>query len=138
MYYSYNMGCSAVHSSQFSTSDSTFGIPLSQMRHMFAAAREGFVAPQALSFDVAAPSMSAQDKQARKADARRLRQKRKDYAKQLTKTGREPIEIDIEAMVCMLRMYCRCTGDTLRKAARLRSSGAPVTGLWAGTSGEAW
>ena len=34
----------------------------------------------------------AQEKQARKADARRSRQKRKDYAKQLTKTGREPIE----------------------------------------------
>ena len=47
----------------------------------------------------AAPSMSAQDKQARKADARRLRQKRKDYAKQLTKTGREPIEFDIEELL---------------------------------------
>lgn len=48
----------------------------------------------------AAPSTSsAQDKQARKADARRLRQKRKDYAKQLTKTGREPIEFDIEDLL---------------------------------------
>ncbi len=44
-------------------------------------------------------SSSAQDKQARKADARRSRQKRKDYAKQLTKTGREPIEFDIEDLI---------------------------------------
>ncbi|CBQ73465.1 related to TRM2-tRNA(m5U54)methyltransferase [Sporisorium reilianum SRZ2] len=44
-------------------------------------------------------AVSAQDKQARKAEARRLRQKRKDYAKQLTKTGREPIEFDIEDLL---------------------------------------
>lgn len=47
----------------------------------------------------APPAPSAQDKQARKAEARRLRQKRKDYAKQLTKTGREPIEFDIEDLL---------------------------------------
>lgn len=47
----------------------------------------------------AVSSSSAQDKQARKADARRSKQKRKDYAKQLTKTGREPIEFDIEDLL---------------------------------------
>ncbi|KAF6767536.1 (Uracil-5)-methyltransferase family [Kalmanozyma brasiliensis GHG001] len=47
----------------------------------------------------ASESTSAQDKQARKAEARRSRQKRKDYAKQLTKTGREPIEFDIEDLI---------------------------------------
>lgn len=46
-----------------------------------------------------ASTSSAQDKQSRKADARRTRQKRKDYAKQLTKTGREPIEFDIEDLL---------------------------------------
>ncbi|CDS01775.1 related to TRM2-tRNA(m5U54)methyltransferase [Sporisorium scitamineum] len=46
-----------------------------------------------------AVAASAQDRQARKAEARRLRQKRKDYAKQLTKTGREPIEFDIEDLL---------------------------------------
>ena len=51
------------------------------------------------STSTSAALISAQDKQARKADARRLRQKRKDYAKQLTKTGREPIEFDIEDLL---------------------------------------
>ena len=32
-------------------------------------------------------------------------------------------ETDIDAPVPMLRMYCRCTGDTLRSTARLRSVG---------------
>ena len=38
-------------------------------------------------------------------------------------------EIDIEASVSMLRMYCRWIGDTLRSAANDRSLGAPVSGL---------
>ena len=46
------------------------------------------------------------------------------------------MEIDIDASVPMLRMYCRCTGETLRSAAKLRSSGAPEIGLSAGTRGE--
>ncbi|SPO24291.1 related to TRM2 - tRNA(m5U54)methyltransferase [Ustilago trichophora] len=49
-------------------------------------------------------AVSAQEKQARKADARRSRQKRKDYAKQLTKTGREPIEFDIEDLLSIRKV----------------------------------
>ena len=49
-------------------------------------------------------STSVQEKQARKADARRSRQKRKDYAKQLTKTGREPIEFDIEDLLSVRKV----------------------------------
>ena len=45
------------------------------------------------------------------------------------------IEIDIEAAVPMLRMYSRWTGETLRRTAKLRSSGRPVSGLRAGTIG---
>ncbi|SNX87211.1 related to TRM2 - tRNA(m5U54)methyltransferase [Melanopsichium pennsylvanicum] len=52
------------------------------------------------SSSAAAPSASStQDKAARKAEARRTRQKRKDYAKQVTKTGREPIEFDIQDLL---------------------------------------
>lgn len=42
---------------------------------------------------------SATADKAVKAELRRSRQKRKDYAKQLAKTGREPIEFDIEEML---------------------------------------
>ncbi|KAJ9479531.1 tRNA (uracil(54)-C(5))-methyltransferase [Pseudozyma hubeiensis] len=57
------------------------------------------IASASTSAAAASAPLSAQDKQARKAEARRLRQKRKDYAKQLTKTGREPIEFDIEDLL---------------------------------------
>ncbi len=49
---------------------------------------------------------------------------------------RTTMETDMEAWVPMLRMYCRCTGETLRRAAKLRSSGRPVSGFCAGYSGE--
>ncbi|KAJ1026943.1 hypothetical protein NDA16_002236 [Ustilago loliicola] len=55
------------------------------------------------AFTSTSASISAQDKQ-RKADARRTRQKRKDYAKQLTKTGREPIEFDIEDLLSIRKV----------------------------------
>jgi len=35
------------------------------------------------------------------------------------------IEIDIEAATPMLRRYSQWTGETLRRCAKLRSSGAP-------------
>ncbi|KAJ1018453.1 hypothetical protein NDA18_006606 [Ustilago nuda] len=57
----------------------------------------------AASSSTSAPSC-VQDKQQRKADARRTRQKRKDYAKQLTKTGREPIELDIEELLSIRKV----------------------------------
>lgn len=45
------------------------------------------------------------------------------------------IEIDIEAAVPMLRMYSTWTGETLRRTDWLRSRGAPVEGVRAGTIG---
>ena len=38
-----------------------------------------------------------------------------------------------EAATPMFARYCKWIGDTLRSTARLRSSGAPVTGLSGGT-----
>ena len=44
-------------------------------------------------------------------------------------------ETDIEAGVPMLRMYSRWTGETLRSAAKLRSSGCPLRGWRPGRIG---
>lgn len=44
----------------------------------------------------------------------------------------------MDARVPMFLMYCRCTGDTLRSCAKLRSSGCPVSGLVCGCNGEGW
>ena len=46
------------------------------------------------------------------------------------------MDSDMEARVPMFRMYCRCTGDTLRRAAKLMSSGLPVIGFNGGSKGE--
>ncbi len=48
------------------------------------------------------------------------------------------MEMDIDASVPMLRMYCRCTGETLRKAEKLRSTGVPEIGFRVGTRGDGW
>ena len=42
----------------------------------------------------------------------------------------------MEEPVPMLRMYSRCTGETLRKAARERSSGRSSLGLDGGSTGH--
>ena len=47
-------------------------------------------------------------------------------------------ETDIEASVPMFFMYCRCTGDTARRPAKLRSVGAPVSGSSSGASRAGW
>ena len=43
------------------------------------------------------------------------------------------IDTDMDAGVPMLRMYSRCTGETLRSTAKLRSSGRPARGCRRGT-----
>lgn len=45
------------------------------------------------------------------------------------------IEIDIDALTPMFRRYSTWTGDTLRSAAWLMSSGFPLRGLTAGSTG---
>ena len=44
-------------------------------------------------------------------------------------------EIDIDETTPMLARYSRCTGETLRSMAPERSSGRPVSGFGAGSSG---
>ena len=45
------------------------------------------------------------------------------------------IEIEAEAPTPMFRRYSQCTGDTERRAAKLRSSGRPSKGLSVGSIG---
>ncbi len=89
---------------RFAMSTSAPGSPeLPPAKRMRSRSPEQTTSEQAASTSAAALTSAnasiAQEKQARKADARRSRQKRKDYAKQLTKTGREPIEFDIENLL---------------------------------------
>ncbi|KAN0061138.1 tRNA(m5U54)methyltransferase [Thecaphora frezii] len=79
-------------------SDSTSPPPAKRARSKSPIHQEATAA--ALVEEADAPKTDvAADKKRRKEEARRMRSKRKDYQKTLSKSGREPIEFDIEEML---------------------------------------